>query len=103
MSQVVVSDGVGDQAVVSNAVETFRQDVDEEASDELVGIESHGFVSESLFGPVIFVFKGDAVLILGDQSGVGDSDTVGITGEVSQYRLGSLEGTFGIKVPLEFA
>ena len=103
MGEVVVADGVGDQAVVSNAVETFRQDVDEEASYELVGIEGHGFVSESLFGPVIFVLESDAVLILGYQSGVGDSDAVGIAGEVGQYRLGSLERWFGVEVPLEFA
>lgn len=103
MSEVVVADGVGDEAVVSDTVETLWQDVDEETADELVGIEGHGFVSISLFSPVIFVFEGDAVIILGDQSGVGDSDAVGISGEVSQYRLGPLEGSFGIEVPVEFA
>ena len=103
MSEVVVSDGVGNQAVVSDTVETLWQDVDEETADELVGIEGHGFVSNSLFSPVIFVFEGDAVVMLGYQAAVGDSDTVGIAREVSQYSLGSMEGWFGIKVPVEFA
>lgn len=103
MSQVVVADGVGEKAVVSNAVESLWQDVDEETADELAGVEGYGFVAVSLFGPVIFPLEGDAVFIVGDQAGVGDGNTVSISGEVSQYGRGPLEGSFGIEVPLEFA
>ena len=98
LSQVIVADGVGEKAVVSNAVESLWQDVDEETADELAGIEGHGFVAVSLFGPVIFPLEGDAVIILGDQAGVGDGDAMGVLGEVSQYGLGPLEGSFGIFV-----
>lgn len=103
LSQAIVADGVGEKAVVSNAVESLWQDVDEETADELAGIEGHSFVAVSLFGPVIFPLEGDAVIILGDQAGVGDGDAMGISGEVSQHHLGPVEGSFGIEVPLEFA
>ena len=33
--------GVGEEAVVSNAVETVGQDVDQKAADELVDVECH--------------------------------------------------------------
>ena len=52
------------------AVETGGEDMDEESSDELRGAQGHGFVAVFLFGPVIFVFEGDAVLVVGDESGV---------------------------------
>jgi len=103
LSQVVVADGVGEKAVVSDTVESMWQDVDEEAADELVGIEGHGFVSVSLFSPVIFVFEGNAMITLGYQAVVGDGDAVSIAGEIVKYGLGSVEGTFGIEIPLEFA
>src|SRR5499427_7531275 len=37
--------GIGEDAVVSNAVETIRQDVDQKAADELVDVECHQFVA----------------------------------------------------------
>jgi hypothetical protein len=40
---VLSAPAVGEETVVSDAVETVGQDVDEEAADELVGFERHGF------------------------------------------------------------
>jgi hypothetical protein len=38
---------LGEQAVVSDAVEALRQDMDEEAADELVCCERHHLVKEA--------------------------------------------------------
>src|SRR5712691_3619341 len=37
----------GEQAVVTDAVEAFGQDVDQEAADELIGSERHPLVSRA--------------------------------------------------------
>src|SRR5262245_41625848 len=37
--------GAGEEAVMANAMEALRQDVDEEATDELAGGERHGGVT----------------------------------------------------------
>ena len=89
MSQVILTPGVGEQAVVSDAMESLGQDMDEEAPDELAGGQDHGFVANPSFVPIVFVFKGDAEIIVGYQAGVGDGDAVGVSGEVSENGFGS--------------
>ncbi len=89
MSQVILTPGVGEQAVVSDAMESLGQDMDEEAPDELAGGQGHGFVANPSFVPIVFVFEGDAVIIVGYQAGVGDGDAVGVSGEVSENGFGS--------------
>src|SRR6266849_1047995 len=42
---VVGARGAGEQAVVTDAVEALRQDVDEEAADELAGGECHDLLA----------------------------------------------------------
>src|ERR1700757_403063 len=68
---------VGEQAIVSDAVEAVRQDVDEEAADELVGGEPNRLVAGAAVGTIILVPEGDAVLVEGDEPAVGDGDAVG--------------------------
>src|SRR5919106_3315503 len=62
----------GKQAVVADAVEAFRQHVDEEAADELVCCERHPLVSVAALDPVVLPLEGDAPLVAGDQAAVGD-------------------------------
>ena len=57
---------VGKQPVVPDSVKAVWQDVDEEAANELVRVQDHGFVPTSPFGSIIFPLEGDAVLIEGD-------------------------------------
>ena len=45
MVEVVGADMAGEQAVVADAMEAFGQDVEEEAADELIDIEGHGFMA----------------------------------------------------------
>src|ERR1700722_7397779 len=82
---------IGEQAIVSDAVEAVRQNVDEEAADELVGGERHRLVAGAAVGTIILVPEGDAVLVEGDEPAVGDGDAVGIARQISEHRLGSAE------------
>src|SRR5215207_10386390 len=88
---VVGAGSLGQQAVVTDAVEALWQDVDEEAADELVFCQGHRLVSIAAFDPVILPPEGDAVLVESDQAAVGDCNAVGIAGEIGQHRLGSAE------------
>ena len=67
---VVGAGSVGEQAVVTDAVESAGQHMDEEPADELVGRERHDLVSIAALDPVVLPFEGDAVVVERDQSAV---------------------------------
>src|SRR5579863_7542696 len=54
---VVGPNGAGDEAVMADAVEASRQDVQEEAADELGGGERHGLEPVAAFDPIVFPFE----------------------------------------------
>src|SRR5882724_5548648 len=55
----------GKQPVVTDAMQAFWQNVDEEAPDELAGGERHRLVAGRPIEPIVLVPEGDAVLIGG--------------------------------------
>ena len=57
-----------------------RQDMDEEAANELVCCERHHLVAIGAFDPIVLVLEADSVFVKRDQSAVGDSDAMGIAG-----------------------
>ena len=77
--------------------------MNEETADELIGGQGHGFLASAAFAPIVLPLKGDAPFIVGNETRVSDGDPVGIAGEISQYRLGSGEGSFGIHNPVTFS
>src|SRR6266496_4182784 len=100
---VVGAGGLGEQAVVADAVQALGQDVDEEAADELVSCECHHLVAIGAFEPIVLVFEADSVFVERDQPAVGDGDAMGVAGQISQYRFGSGEGPFAVDVPSDLA
>ena len=86
---------------MADAMETSRQDVHQEAADELVGRQCHAGVAARPFDPVVLVFEGDAGLVNGDQAAIGDGDAMGVARQIGQHRLGSAERTLGIDDPLD--
>ena len=50
---IVGAIGVGEEAVVADAMEPTGQHMDQEAADELVGVERHQLVASVSLGPVI--------------------------------------------------
>lgn len=58
---VVCPVGVSQEAIVSDAVETAGQDMQEKAPDELARCQAHGFVSVAALEAVVLAFEGDGV------------------------------------------
>ena len=62
--------GVGEQAVVADAMKTFWEHVHQETTDELVVRQRHRLVARGSLEPIILPLEGDAVVIAGDQPAV---------------------------------
>ena len=77
--------------------------MEQEATDELIGRERHGLVSNPFFGAVVLPLEGNALFVQIDQPAVGDCNPVGVAGEISQYGLGSGKGALGVDDPLALA
>jgi len=88
---------------VTDAVEPVRQDVDQEAADELVGIERHQLVASIALRPVILPFERHALAVEGDEPAVGNSDAVSVTRQVGEHSAGSAKGPFGIDHPFDLS
>ena len=101
--QVLGAPSVGEQSVVADAVEAGRQDVYEEAADELVCCQGHDLAAPAALDPVVLPGKGDAPVIEADQAAVGDGDAVGVAAEIGEHRLGAGEGALGVDHPFDLA
>jgi len=62
--------GAGEQAVVADAMEALRQNVEQEAPDEFIGAERHHTITVSAVAAIILVAEGHAVFIERDQPAV---------------------------------
>jgi len=73
---VVGAATVGQEPVVADAMEAFRQDVHQEAADELVCRKCHELVPLGTLDPVVLVFEPDAHRVSCDQAAIGDGDAM---------------------------
>ena len=89
---------VGQEAKVADAYEPFREDVQQEASQELVERQCHEFLLVLVGG--VTPAEGDPAGSNGDQAMVGDGHAVGVAAEVVQHMLRATEGTFQIHDPV---
>ncbi len=76
--EVGLAGGAGEQAVVPDAMEAARQDMEQEPADELVGGERHDLLAVRAVAAVVLVAEGDAVLVECDQAAVRDRHPVGV-------------------------
>src|SRR5438132_8097686 len=70
-----------EEAVVTDAMKSVGQDMDQEAADELVGVERHKLIASVALGPVILPFERDALAVEGDEPAIGNSSTVCVAGK----------------------
>ena len=84
--------GIGEEAVMTDAVEPIGQDVDQEAADELVGGERQKLVAGVARGPVILPLEGHALAVEGDEPAIGDSNPVRVAGKVGEEASGPPKG-----------
>ena len=82
----------GEQAVVANAMEPARQDVKQEAADELVDAERHDLLAVCAMAAIILVAEGDAGLVESEQPPVRDRDSMSIAREIGEHGVWAGEG-----------
>src|SRR5262245_40385624 len=95
--------GIGEEAVVTDAMQSVGQDMDQEAADELVGVERHKLIASVALGPVILPFESDALAGEGDEPAVGNSSAVCVAGKVGEDGVGSAKRSLGIDDPFDLA
>ena len=83
---------------MADSVNAVRESVQQEAADELVGIEGH--LSGSAAVAIVAPAEGHPFIMHADQAGVGDGYTMGVAAEVGQHLFGSAEGRLGIDDPV---
>ena len=89
---------VGEEAEVADADQAFRQNVDEEAPQELVGRDHHDLLLAD--GCVVLPAEGDLIVLEADEAMVRDRDTVGVAGEIVENVFGTTEGRLGVDDPV---
>jgi len=77
--------------------------VEQEAADELVGVERHDLVACVALGPVILPFERHALGVEGDEPAMSNCDPVGVAGQVGEHRVGSAKRPLGIDHPFDLS
>jgi hypothetical protein len=91
--------GAGEQAVVADAVEAMWQDMEQEAPNELVRRERHDALPLRAVTAVVFVAEGDAGLVVGDQTLIGDGDAMRVARQIGEHTIGTVERRLGVDHP----
>ncbi len=89
---------VGEEAEVANAHEAWRQQVQQEASEELIRGECHDGFAVAMRG--ISPAEADVSVGESNQPVVGDGNTMGVSAQITQHVFGSTERWFGVDNPV---
>ena len=92
---------VGKQSEVADLDEAGRQDMEQEAADELDRIERHD--AAAVVMPGVAPAEAHLAVIEAEESSVGDGDPMGVAGQILQHMLGSAERRLGVDHPLSSA
>ncbi len=86
---------------MANAVEAFRQHVDQEPADKLRGGKRHGLVAARSLDAIVLEREGHGFLIGRDEPPVGDGDAMGVAGKIGQHSFRPGQRTLGIHEPVD--
>lgn len=89
---------IGQQSVMADSLESRRQHMQQEAPNELVCIQGHGFVAR--FVAVVLPGECDRFIAEPAQAVVGDRHAMGVTAKIFQYLLWTTERRLGVDHPL---
>lgn len=89
---------VGQKAKMTDAHKAFWQNMEQEATDELLGVEGLGFEPILVFS--IPISEGDLTVFGAEDAVVGDSYSMGVATQVIEDLLWGSEGFFCIDDPL---
>jgi len=71
--------------------------MEKEPSDELMGLDSHGFLFITI--GIVPPAKGDIAILYVEDTVVADSDPVGISAQILKDTLGAVKGRFTVDNP----
>ena len=93
--------GVAEEAEMTDAPKSLGQDVQQEAANELVGVERHrlGFAA----GAIIFPSKPHGAIVAIEEPAIGDRDAVRVAAEIVEHLLRAAEWPFRIDDPFGMA
>lgn len=89
---------VCEKAVVTDTNEPGRQDMHQEAAEELVGIQVEQLLDVAV--RIVAIAEADAFAVEGDDPGVADGDAVGVVGQIGEHLLRSTEGRLAVDNPV---
>ena len=89
---------VCEETEVANAHEAARQEMKQEATQELIDRQSHDPLAIVLSG--ISPSESNAAVSEGKQSVVGDGDAMGVGAEIAQHVFWAAEGRLGVDDPI---
>jgi len=89
-SQRLAAIAVGEQSEVADLDEAGRQNMEQEAADELDCIEAHDAAAVPMSG--ISPSEAHLAIFEAEQSSVGDGNTVRVAGQILQHMLGPPNG-----------
>ena len=92
------STAVGQESEKANADEAAGQNVEEEASQELLRGKRHRSLLATV--GIILPVESDLIIVEGHEAVIGDGHAMGVAGEVTDDMLGSAERGFGIDHPV---
>jgi hypothetical protein len=92
---------IAEQAVVTNALETPRQDMEDEPTEEIDGLEMEDFSFAAV--SVVAAAQSDDAVAKTEEPIVGESDAVGVAGEVIEDVARPAERLLGVHDPIVLA
>ena len=99
--EFVCAMAVGEQTVVPNAVEAVRENVEQEATDELAGFQRHDCALSVL--SIIFPTEANLPVRDREQPTVANRDTMRVARQISEDLARTCKRTFGVDHPLGLA
>ena len=82
-------------------MEALGQHVHQEAPDELVRVKPHRLPAARAADAIVFPSERDAGVAGCNEAAVRDGDTMRVTGEIAQHRLGSREWRLAVDYPVD--
>lgn len=89
---------IGEEPVIADTRESWRENVLEETTQELDAVQGH-----RLLGVVVGIVapgEGDGLSVEGEDATVGDGDSVGVVGQIPEHVLRTAKGRFRISMPV---
>jgi hypothetical protein len=97
LGEALLADAIGEQTIVADAHEVSRDNVEEEAADELRRLKRE--LTPAVLATAIAVAEGDGAVLQGDEALVSDGNAVGVASEIAQGLFWSGDRRFAVDDP----